>query len=152
MKLEFDAALLRHEGLDAAYIEPPFDVEKEFGAKRVKVRAFFDSYEYRGSIVRMNGCFMLGVTKQVRSAIGKSFGDIVHVTVEKDELERIVDVPLELSDLFKTNLEAGRKFSEMSYSHRKDYSQWISGSAKAETRQSRAIKAIDLIMQGKPLK
>ncbi len=152
MKLEFDAKLLRHEGLDAAYIEPPFDVEKEFGSKRVKVRAFFDGFEYRGSIVRMDGCFMLGVTKQVRSAIGKGFGDIVHVVVEKDELERVVDVPEELSNLLKANAEADKKFSGMSYSHRKDYSLWVAGGAKPETRQSRAGKAIGLIIQGKPLK
>ncbi len=37
---EFDAVIWKREGMDAAFIEFPFDVEKEFGAKgQVKVKA-----------------------------------------------------------------------------------------------------------------
>ncbi|TYP48134.1 DUF1905 domain-containing protein [Thermosediminibacter litoriperuensis] len=53
MKQRFQAEIKKHEGINGAYIETPFDVEAVFGAKRVKVKAYFDGKEYRGSIVRM---------------------------------------------------------------------------------------------------
>lgn len=40
---------------------------KLFGGKRVKIKATFDGYEYRGSIVRMGTpCYILGITKEKR--------------------------------------------------------------------------------------
>lgn len=63
MKLEFDAVIKQHEGINGGYIEPPFDVYEVFGAKRVKVKATFDGIKYRGSLVRMGGCYMIGITR-----------------------------------------------------------------------------------------
>jgi len=100
----------------------------------------------------MGGCFMLGVTKQVRSAIRKGFGETLHVAIEEDIQERIVQVPEELSSLLKINSAADESFSKMSYSIRKDYSAWVAGAVKAETRQIRANKALEAIIAGKPLK
>ena len=50
MIYKFDAIIQQVENKDATFIEIPFDVEKEFGAKRVKVKAKFDNVDYRGSI------------------------------------------------------------------------------------------------------
>ena len=89
MIYKFDAIIQQVENKDATFIEIPFDVEKEFGAKRVKVKAKFDNVDYRGSIVRMGmPCFMIGLTKEIRKKIGKGIGDTVSVEIEKDEEER----------------------------------------------------------------
>ena len=64
MKQEFDAVIQQHGEINGAYIEPPFDVLEVFGAKRVKVRANFDGVEYRGSLVSMGGCYMVGMTQE----------------------------------------------------------------------------------------
>ena len=96
MKQEFKAVIQQHADMNAAYIEPPFDVEEVFGSKRVKVLATFDGLEYRGSLVRMGGCYMLGMTQEIRKKIGKDFGDTIDVTIEKDEEERNVDTPSDL--------------------------------------------------------
>ncbi len=151
-KLEFDAQLKQHEGLNAACIEPPFDVEAAFGSKRVKVLAIFDGHPYRGSIVRMGGKFMLGVTQETRCAIGKGFGDVVHVVLEEDEAERTVEVPAELQSLLDADPVALANFGSMSYSARKDYASWVAMAVKQETRISRALKALGLISQGRRLK
>lgn len=98
-RIEFDAPLKQHEGLNASYIEPPFDVERAFGARRVKVHATFYGRQYRGSIIRMGGVFIPGVTQEIRREIGKNFGDAVHVTLEKDEAARAVELPAELHSL-----------------------------------------------------
>ena len=50
---EFDAVIRKVDGIDGAYIEFPYDVKKEFGKGRVKVKAAFDGELYLGSLVRM---------------------------------------------------------------------------------------------------
>jgi hypothetical protein len=46
-------------------------------------------------------CHWLGITQEVRKAMGKNPGDIVHVVIEEDSKERIVDIPDDLMDLFE---------------------------------------------------
>ena len=63
MKLyEFDAIIKKTDFIDATFVEFPYDVENEFGTKgQVKVKAFFDNYEYRGSLVKMgHQCHIIG--------------------------------------------------------------------------------------------
>ena len=88
----FDAVIQKNPEMDAAYIIFPYDIREEFGKGRVKVRAAFDDTPYDGSIVNMGVkdadgkvCYVIGVTKAVRRAIGKSFGDIVRVTIRERE-------------------------------------------------------------------
>ncbi len=70
----------------------PYDVRKEFGRGRVKVKAAFDGEPYEGSIVNMGVksadgsiCYILGITKEIRSRIGKQPGDKVQVTLQAKE-------------------------------------------------------------------
>ena len=74
--------------MDAAYIIFPYDIRKEFGRGRVSVEASFDGVPYKGSIVNMgvkneNGeiCYVIGVKKDIRRKIGKTFGDIIKVEI-----------------------------------------------------------------------
>ena len=70
--------------MDAAYIEIPFDVEQQFGAKRVKVHATFDGEPYDGILVRMGTpCHVIGIRKDIRAKIGKQPGDTIYVTLVK---------------------------------------------------------------------
>jgi uncharacterized protein YdeI (YjbR/CyaY-like superfamily) len=38
----------------------------------------------------------------------------------------------------------------MSYSHRKDYADWIEEAKRPETRERRVAKAVEMIREGKP--
>ncbi|MBQ6724989.1 MAG: DUF1905 domain-containing protein [Bacteroidales bacterium] len=79
--LEFDATILQNDGMDAAYVEVPFDIKALFGKGRLAVDATFDGVPYSGQIVRMGTpCFIIGLRKDIRKQIGKTFGDTVHVT------------------------------------------------------------------------
>lgn len=71
-----------------AYVEFPYDVRKEFGKGRVKVRATFDGVPYDGSLVNMgiknpdgNPCYILGMLKSIREQLKKSDGDEVEITI-----------------------------------------------------------------------
>jgi hypothetical protein len=152
MKQEFNAVIMQHKDINGAYIEPPFDVEEVFGAKRVKVSATFDGEPYRGSIVRMGGCYMLGMTQELRKKIGKNFGDTVRVTVEKDEEERIIDPPVDFMDALQQEPTALSTYEKLSYSGKKDYILWITSAKKEETRSERIVKSIEKLSEGKKLK
>ena len=72
-ELEFDAVILQNEDMDAAYVEVPFDIKALFGKGRLSV--------HDGQIVKMGTpCFIIGIRKDIRKKIGKTFGDVVHVT------------------------------------------------------------------------
>ena len=88
---------------------------------------------------------MLGVTQKTRCAIGKGFGDLVHVVLEKAATERTVEVPAELQSLLDANPAALASFGSMSYSARKDHAGWVAMAAKQETRSSKALKALCMI-------
>lgn len=152
MKQEFEAVIQQHGEINGAYIEPPFDVLEVFGAKRVKVRANFDGVEYRGSLVSMGGCYMVGMTQELRKKIGKDFGDTVHVILEKDEEERVVEVPEDFMEVMKQSPEAYAGFEKLSYTSKKEYVTWITSAKKAETRQSRLEKALEQLKQGRRLR
>ncbi len=82
----FKAVILKNPDMDAAYIEFPYDVRKEFGKGRVKVHALFDSYPYEGSLVRMGtDCHIIGIRKDIRKVIGKTFGDTITVEIRERE-------------------------------------------------------------------
>lgn len=83
---EFDAVIKKVPDIDGAYVEIPFDVKATFGKGRVKVRASFDGIPYDGSLVRMKTpCHILGMRKDIRTAVGKQPGDTVHVTLKGRE-------------------------------------------------------------------
>ncbi len=152
MKQEFEAVIQQAGNINGAYIEPPFDVEQVFGAKRVKVRATFDGVEYRGSVVKMGGCYMLGITQEMRKKIGKDFGDTVSVTIEKDEEERIIEIPEDFGLLLSADQKAKATYDQLSYTAKKEYITWITEAKREETRQDRIKKALEKLSEGKKLR
>lgn len=141
---KFNAEIKQVDGKDASYIEIPFDVEEVYGSKRVKVKATFDGYPYRGSIVRMGlPCYMIGITKEIRNAIGKTFGDIIEVSIEKDEEERVVQLPEPLQTVINEEQDIKEFWHGLSYSMKKKYITWITSPKKEETRQKRLEAAIE---------
>jgi hypothetical protein len=144
---EFDTELLKMPEMDAAYFCLPFDPIKEYGRKsHIKVKATIDGEPYRGSLVDMGMGTMMGVTQAIRKKIGKNPGDIVHVTLKEDHDERKVEVPEDLADLFNKNPDAGKFFSDLSYSNQKEYVTWILSAKRDETRKIRLEKTIEKLL------
>ncbi|KJS83207.1 MAG: antitermination protein NusB [Peptococcaceae bacterium BICA1-8] len=152
MRQKFTTEIKKHEGINGAYIEIPFDVEDVFGAKRVKVKAYFEGKEYRGSIVRMAGCYMLGLTQALRKEIGKEPGDTITVEVEKDEEERIIEMPEDFIIALEQQPSAKEYFEKLSFTSKKEYVTWITEAKKAETRKTRIEKAVIMLAMNKKLK
>jgi hypothetical protein len=144
-KYKFKAKIQQGMG-GGAFVFFPHDVEKEFGTKgQVPVQATFDGIEYRGSLIKYGQPqHMLGILKAIRDKLGKGPGDTLDVEIWKDEDERTVEVPAELQKLLK---KEGLLpfFEKLSYTHRKEYTRWISEAKKEETRQRRLEKAVEML-------
>ncbi|HSP47615.1 MAG TPA: YdeI/OmpD-associated family protein [Clostridiaceae bacterium] len=152
MRKEFKAIIQQHEGLNAGYVEPPFDVQEVFGAKRVKVRATFDGVEYQGSVVSMGGCYMLGMTREIREKIGKDFGEEVFVTLEKDEEERKVQLPEDFGSALHADERAMATYDSFPFTAQKEYVTWITSAKREETRKDSVRKAVLLLYEGRRLR
>jgi len=88
---EYDA-IIQSADKGGAYVALPYDIRKEFGKGRVKVHTTFDGAPYDGSVVNMgvtspdgSVCYIIGVRKDIRAAIGKQPGDSVRVVLWERE-------------------------------------------------------------------
>jgi len=151
-KISFTAPIIQHEGMNAGYIEFPFSVEEVFGTRgMVKVKALFDGKaEYRGIMSNMGtGCHILILTQEIRRKLGKTFGDSVLVELEHDLEKREVVVPEEVQNLLAEYPDALAFFDKLSYTHRKEYVNWITLAKREETRAKRMIEFIDKLQKKK---
>ena len=82
MTHSFTAVLLQRGDMDAAYVIVPVDIRAVYGKGRLAVHATFDGEPYDGQVVRMGTPeYIIGVRKDIRQRIGKSFGESVEVTI-----------------------------------------------------------------------
>ena len=88
MRYEFDAVLHELPDSGGAYVVFPWDLKQETGKGRLKVHAAFDGVPYDGSVVNMglkhqdgSVCYIIGVLKAIRTALGKRDGDTIHVVI-----------------------------------------------------------------------
>ncbi|HCA80464.1 MAG TPA: antitermination protein NusB, partial [Bacteroidetes bacterium] len=58
-----------------------------------------------------------------------------------------LETPADLQKLLKNNGALLRFFDSLSYTHRKEYIRWIEDAKKAETRQARLKKAVEMLKQ-----
>lgn len=144
----FKVLLEKHESMEATGITIPFDVEKVFGAKRVPVKVSINGAEYRSTVVRMGGKYMMAVPKVFRDAAGIKGGEMINVTMERDTEKRTVEVPEDLAEaLAKANLTD--VFAKMSYTHQKEYVNAVTEAKRAETRERRVQKTIEEVSKKK---
>jgi hypothetical protein len=147
-KQSFTAVIQNAGG--GAFVEVPFDVEKEYGSKKPRVRATIEGVPYRGTLVRMGtDCHLLLILKGIREQIGKTFGDEIQITLEPDTEPRVVEIPKDLMKELKKDREAQTFFDKLSYTHQKEYVTWINDAKKQETRQNRIHRTIEMLKQGK---
>jgi acetyl-CoA carboxylase beta subunit len=151
-RIEFDAIILQHNNIDAAFVEFPFEVEKLFGSKgQIKIKAIFDNkVEYRGSLAKMgHHCHCLGLTKEIRKTLQKTFGDTVHVVLEQNTEPRIVTLPDDVNALMEEHPVALAYFETLSFTDKKEYIRWIESAKKTETRENRKQVFIEKLLRKK---
>jgi len=148
---EFDAVIQDggEKWPSASCIHFPYDVEESFGTKgQVKINATFDGVPYRGSLANMGMGHILILRKDVKAKVGKSHGDIVRVTVQKDTAERIVEVPEALQKALDADEKIKSFYESLSYTNRKEYARWVGSAKREETKERRLAKTIEMLKSG----
>lgn len=104
-----------------------------------------NGFTYRTTIASMGGVFMVPLSAENRTAAKVSAGDHVDVEVELDTAPRTVTPPADLVAALDAAPDAKAFFDGLAYTHAKEYVRWIEEAKRAETRESRIHKAIEML-------
>jgi hypothetical protein len=148
MMQEFDTVLIKPETVGTwTFFIIPFNIEEVFGLKNhVKVKGNINGVEFRSSLTpRGDGQHYMVVSKVMQEAAGITKGDKIHVCLEPDTEERLVEIPELIHNIFKEHDEAGKIFDKLSYTRKKDYVDLIMGAKKESTREKRIAQMLEEI-------
>jgi Bacteriocin-protection, YdeI or OmpD-Associated/Domain of unknown function (DUF1905) len=145
--LRFKGQLVgRGPGAAWTYLEVPFSVPEIFGRKgQVPVRATINGFTFRNSLMPRAGVHILGVGKDILAGAGAATGDTVQVELAFDDAPRTVAIPSDLQAALAKSPDQAKAFTALSYSHKKEYADWIESAKKPETRHKRIEKALELL-------
>lgn len=132
---------------EVTFIRMPFDAKEVFGKGRVPVNLTVNGYTYRTTICHMGDVWGVPLRKSHRDNAKVKAGDMVQVSVEADTKPRVVDVPSELKKFLQNN-KAWELFDKLSYTHKKEFVQWIIDAKREETREGRKQKMIGMLKKG----
>lgn len=144
---EFEAVVGGGEGR-LPLVELPFDVREAYGTARPKVKATVNQVTLRTTVSVYGGRSYVGFRKEIQDAAGIRIGDRIRVRIEPDVEPREIEVPEDLAHAFRRDKAASQAFDGLSYTHRKEYVQWILEAKKPETRQRRVEKTIEMLRVG----
>jgi hypothetical protein len=149
--LTFEAEILgRGPGGAWAYLRFPFSAEERFGRKgQVPIRGTINGFAFRNSLMPRDGIHILGVSKELQQGAGAAVGDTVTVALELDDAPREVAVPADLQSALKKAPPQAGVFAVLSYSHKKEFVEWIESAKRPETRASRIEKTLAMLLERK---
>jgi hypothetical protein len=138
-------------GKTATFMEVPLDIPSLFeGAMKPPVKVTINDHVYRSTIAVYGGRYYLPINRDVKRATGVAAGDTIDVAIERDTDERVVKAPPDLRAALNGDTQAGNNFRKLSYSHQKEYVDWIDDAKQDETRRRRIEKTIEKLRAGEP--
>jgi hypothetical protein len=141
--IRFQARLEEHSG--GSLVQVPKEVSDQLGGRaRIKVQGRLNQLPFRGSTMPTgDGTHCLGFRKDQRVAAGVEIGDVVTVEVARDEEERLVEVPPELTSALESERRLDAAFQALSYTRRKEMAASVASAKSAETRERRLAAALE---------
>jgi hypothetical protein len=143
-KIQFNVKLEAVEQ-GGVFFTLPRKESAKFGVRgRVPVTGTINGAPFRSSIFPTgDGAHYMAVNREVREAAGVAAGDRVKVSMEIDNAPRTVAVPPDLNLELSKSIAARVRFDKLSYTHRKEYVQWIEAAKRPETRTRRLKQVLD---------
>lgn len=141
--MEFEGTLEPARG-GGTVVRLPDDVAASFGTRRaVRVKGTLNGVAYASNLMPLGGgAFALGVHKATREAAGAAYGDVVRVTVERDDVPREVVVPEDLAAALAADPAAAAAWERLAPSHRREHANAVAEAKQPETRARRVEKAL----------
>jgi len=136
----------------ATMFRVPFDLEEAFGRARPPVTVTIRGHTWRTTPGVYDGVGYIVVNRAVKAATGVDAPDRVRVVVELDDEPRTVRVPADLRAPLREDSAANDAFAKLSYSHRREYVQWIEEAKRPETRRRRIASTVERVREGRPLR
>jgi hypothetical protein len=150
-KFSFTSVLKRPDGIGTwTTLDIPTEVMSAFGKKgQVKVSGSINGHPFRSSAMpHGDGTHYLVINTSIREAVGVSQGDSVLVSMHADLEARQVTIPEDLVTALHENPASKAIFEKLSFSHQKQYVEWIESAKQAATRQDRISKTITMLPEG----
>jgi uncharacterized protein YdeI (YjbR/CyaY-like superfamily) len=147
----FTAVLERlRNGLGWVIAKVPFDVQKAWPVRnRLRVRGEIEGFPFRTSLFAESrgGSHFLLVNKKMQAGAKARVGDKARIKLEPDLEERPAVIPAELERELKGDRKLRKWFEGVSPSMRREIGKWVGEAKVAETRQKRAEKMAERLMQ-----
>jgi hypothetical protein len=132
----------------ATMFRVPFDLEDAFGRARPPVRVTIRGHTWRTTPGVYDGVGYIVVNRAVKAATGIDAGDRVRVEMEVDTKPRTVRVPADLRTALDADAKAKAAFAGMSYTHRREYVEWVQEAKRPETRARRIAGTVERVRKG----
>ena len=139
---------LERVGKTATMFRVPFDLEEAFGRARPPVRVAIRGHEWRTTPGVYGGVGHIVVNRTVKAATGVDAGERVEVTMALDTEPREVEVPADLHEALARDRDAAQAFEGMSFTHRREYVEWIEEAKRPETRARRVATTVERVRAG----
>ena len=131
------------------FFEVPLDVPAVFGKARAPVRGTINGQPFRSTVAVYGGHYYLPVNRALREAAGVAAGDAVVIELAADEQPRTVDPPAELAGALAADPEAKVAFDGLSYTHQREYAEWVAEAKREATRRRRVEQAVQMLRDGR---
>jgi hypothetical protein len=136
---------------EVAGMNLPFDPKQVWGKSRLPVTGTINGFKFRTTVCPMRGEYFVCVNRQMRAGGNCGVGDTVTVVMEPDTAPRTVEAPPDLKKALKSNKAAQAAWERHSFTHRKEFAQWITEAKKPETRARRLEKTLEMLAAGRNL-
>ena len=141
-------AELERVGKTSARFPVPFDLKGAFGRARPPVRVTIRGHTWRTTPGVYGGVGYIGLNRAVRAAAGVDAGDRVRVTMELDTVPRTIEPPEDLRAALGAAPDALARFAGLSFTHRREYVEWVEGAKRPETRTKRIAETVRRVRAG----
>ena len=132
----------------ATMFRVPFDLEDAFGRARPPVKVTIRGHTWRTTPGVYGGVGHIVVNREVKAATGVDAGDRVRLRMELDTEPRKVDEPRDLADALAADSPAREAFAAMSFTHRREYVEWVEEAKRPETRARRISATVSRVREG----
>lgn len=143
------SADLERVGKTSARLRVPVDLEETYGRARPPLKVTIRGHTWRTTPGMYGGVAYIGLNKDVRAAAGVDAGERVRVTIEIDSEPRTVTVPADLHAALRADPDAKAAFANLSFTHRREYVEWVEEAKRPETRSRRIAGTVEGVREGR---